>query len=772
VETLKVYNAANLVCGRFRDRLLNVRSNAVHDVLEYLGDPDKCSPKRLEKLGKALSDAFPQMNGKECIKKIQETFKGHHLAKRSIADLIGSEVLRLNQNPNSPVLVEYLGLLWILYKRCFDIHPPDGSVSKRNEHDGICAGLFPSFNRKHSFNFEKVVDHFGVFVIHPLKHFSKNLLKISCFHGNGRKENPKLDPLLHSWARRIDSNEYEKIADGRDAKTTPILQVFQRIISDALTYRQNAFLANSGAEVPLILIIENEEVIRDTPSNVICFQDKRLLTALCEKYVRYRMLVSELKLSPDETVLITCLMEKLTRFQKEHGEKDVITSNKEYFNGISSHDPLDEARAANLIEFFLPLVFFGNPIVITGQHNPRAIPFLFSFNFSIDLGVDAKTADLARWSSICSVGMRTFLAETAAVLNDAAIEIVSREEGAGIGALRSAHDYSKDLNLLDSRLARFSTDLQGLRQAVRDFGGQTVDEFRKEVASKVDGLRFPEEQWLLEARFLMAHQRALTESRLYEQPEWCLELIKRGTRGALYRLLKVLVWFPITWREHADATSLSKADESREQALDGEGLSDWARLFAYDERGRHPEIDKQLGAYMHHLYVVERISEKRFWQLHPPPQLNPKEPMTAQLLWEELDLAGAERWRPVGTLCPLLVFSLRAAFQHAWLTSFLLAARYREEFGSMKDYPPPTDGHNVSLESIGSGMGMELRFPNPNPGITYSSDQSPTRLPWGNWEREISRYSDRGLCYPWRVSPSYRKATNEFHIRIQSQKPF
>lgn len=340
-------------------------------------------------------------------------------------------------------------------------------------------------------------------------------------------------------------------------------------------------------------------------------------------------------------------------------------------------------------------------------------------------------------------------------------------KGQQSGLLESAHDYSRDLNMLDSHLAGFSADFLRMRNEVESIECRSVEEFRRGVLERVDQLRLPEERWLLAARFMMAHQRTLTEGRLYEQPEWCLNLIKRGTRGALYRLIKLLVWLPISWKEHVDFAAIKESGDehdSAESELGREGLSDWARLFAYDERGRDAEVDDALGEYIRHLFCVEQITEVRFWQLHPPPQLNPGTPMTTPLLWQGLDQNRGQRWKPTATLCPLLVFSLRAAFQHAWLDLFLQAAGHWREGKPLDSFQTMTP--SVTLESIDEGMGISITFPNPNSdSVEGQQTAGAVELPWGNWRREVARYTDKGLCHPWRIDLSH-DSTIKFKIRI------
>lgn len=362
------------------------------------------------------------------------------------------------------------------------------------------------------------------------------------------------------------------------------------------------------------------------------------------------------------------------------------------------------------------------------------------------------------------------------IYDDATLRQAERElaesEGQQSGFLASAHDYSKDLNALDSQLARFSKELSSTREHLQQVRADSVVDFRSVVQSRLDALRVPENWWLLHARFMMAHQRTETEGRLYEQPEWCLDLIKRGTRGALIRLVKLLVWHPIDWDEHVKHASQSLSEPQMDEAqteLSPRHLSDWSRLFAYDERGRYAEIDEILGDYMRFMFVEERIDEKAFWTRHPPPKLNGDSSMTAQLLWADLPDGGKIRWRPVGTLCPLLVFSLRAAYQHAWLDGFLRAAVDWKRGASMKGFSPET--HSVTLESVDDGTGFSLSFPDPQARLFEKGRsrqmEGEIRLPWGTWERDLSRYE--GLCHPWRRGLIRGSASNVFQIQITTR---
>ena len=179
------------------------------------------------------------------------------------------------------------------------------------------------------------------------------------------------------------------------------------------------------------------------------------------------------------------------------------------------------------------------------------------------------------------------------------------------------------------------------------------------------------------------------------------------------------------------------------------------------------KIDEILGQYMRYLFVEEEISKEAFARRHLPPQLNREQKMSDPVLWCGLGESEPHRWKPVGTLCPLLVFSLRAAFQHAWLDQFLQAALHFKEAKSMDLFTPVTP--SVTLYSVDDGTGFTIQFPNPNARINEKLVSAPLDLPWGTWERDISHY--KNLCHPWHTALKSNLTDNIFTIHIASVDP-
>ena len=107
------------------------------------------------------------------------------------------------------------------------------------------------------------------------------------------------------------------------------------------------------------------------------------------------------------------------------------------------------------------------------------------------------------------------------------------------------------------------------------------------------------------------------------------------------------------------------------------------------------------------------ISPNEFDQRMPAPLLNDGQAPDKQVLWADFPEGKiSDRWIPVRGLLPLMVFSLRTAFQHAWSKTILDAA------GGSEGKP----GHiRVSVENQGRKTGHGIRylihldFPYPRP---------------------------------------------------------
>ena len=145
------------------------------------------------------------------------------------------------------------------------------------------------------------------------------------------------------------------------------------------------------------------------------------------------------------------------------------------------------------------------------------------------------------------------------------------------------------------------------------------------------------------------------------------------------------------------------------------------------------------------------MTPEQFGDRHPPPKINPDHGMT------DVILPGL-RERSIGIrgLLPLVVFSLRAAFQHAWLASFIKSAADGLDAGTLARVPERV---TLSEEMTDTSYSLRIEFPNPfaqNILERWPRSQfavpiaKPDGLPWGNWEREVSFY--RGLGLPWVAS--------------------
>ncbi len=329
--------------------------------------------------------------------------------------------------------------------------------------------------------------------------------------------------------------------------------------------------------------------------------------------------------------------------------------------------------------------------------------------------------------------------------------------GEGSGKLKSAHDYSKDLNVLDGLVGKVLEEVAELEQQVD--GLLDKPEAKESAADGFARLHRIKEALNLRNRFLMAHERTISQARFYPQPEWCVNLVKSGYMKDLDELVRLLVWQPLGWVRYQDL-----AVAGRRKDLSHSEVSEWSRLFAYDERGANPGIDRILGDYLLRLFAPDAdnrrpdVSEKwginheEFGRLHPPPLLNEHQGFEKcaknQILWSPLSPEQlGKRWLPAAELLPLLVFSLRAAFQHAWLRTFLDAAGGSPGIAQHIQMEAKDEPHFTGHYSI-YGLHLDFPSPTPPPNGTETRPEGSVDLPWGDWLKQMDHYA--GKVRPWK----------------------
>jgi len=185
-------------------------------------------------------------------------------------------------------------------------------------------------------------------------------------------------------------------------------------------------------------------------------------------------------------------------------------------------------------------------------------------------------------------------------------------------------------------------------------------------------------------------------------------------------------------------------------------------LFGYDETGIYPEIDLLLASYLKRCFK-EKMSDSDFGRMHPPPNLNPHDVMDTRILWKPPGFS-TDRFVP-GRLLPLFVFALRAAFQHAWLTSFFKAATH----GQSADFAPVAE--TITLEEQESSESYRMTFTFPNPvlvaDLPLQCRGRDSVLPWGiDWERQIGHY--RGHSGPWKANAQRDDPNKRLIITIET----
>lgn len=335
------------------------------------------------------------------------------------------------------------------------------------------------------------------------------------------------------------------------------------------------------------------------------------------------------------------------------------------------------------------------------------------------------------------------------------------------GFLETAHDYSKDLNALDHTFGRLQKAIGDTASSIKQSlaGRPEFAEFQDKIHTDLNRLLKIRDHSLLRPRFMMAHLRTQTEGYYYEQPDWIVKRLANGTRGDIYFLFNHLVWEPLGARHYLALLEMPPQEAE---------VSDWSRLFAYDEIGRHPQVDAFLADYLKQCFLRRPenggpMTPEQFGARHPPPKINPEQGMTDVILPGLRELVVGIRG-----LLPLVVFSLRTAFQHAWLTSFIKSGIHGLDAGP---FDPVTERVTLSDEMGDDSYTLRIEFPNPFsreilkrwPRDRFDAPISKSELlPWGNWEREVSFYSGLGL--PWVASLAASEHDEVFSIDVRSSR--
>lgn len=361
-----------------------------------------------------------------------------------------------------------------------------------------------------------------------------------------------------------------------------------------------------------------------------------------------------------------------------------------------------------------------------------------------------------------------------------------RKLGEFSGQSKTFHDYSKDLNVLDDQLSRYANEAVEVRKSVEAEAEKLINSESisqdavaalQRIKHEAARLGVPQFDYILRLRFLMSHLRVKTEGRLYEAPEWCWKWMQSGTKWDISLLIRALVWRPVGWKYYNE-----KANSLSEQALADDEFT-WARLFVFEELENEPShtpsVRRPLSDVLQKLFLqAHPINQGDFTAFFPAPTLNPDNGPDDQLLWSSAD-SEKKYWLPPVRLLPLLVFSLRAAFEHAYLRTLLRVQnvdavrnlpRGREHAESVVilDQPGGTPG--------GSGVHhkIELHFPalgiEPQFGNLLEHAVEITDLPCGSWRDQMDLYKHCVRPWGWschRTPGGVRaNSTDHWHYKI------
>ncbi|MBE0541755.1 MAG: hypothetical protein IH623_10255 [Verrucomicrobia bacterium] len=311
------------------------------------------------------------------------------------------------------------------------------------------------------------------------------------------------------------------------------------------------------------------------------------------------------------------------------------------------------------------------------------------------------------------------------------------------GFLASAHDYSKQVGAAGTRLYEYDERLTKVKKWVEECSGKIQSTASlgdaKELAVRIDAavrdLHDSRVEWFDVVQFNLDHLHARTQgAQPLNSPASCVGFVEQGTKRSLYALINRLVWLPLDYEGYKgiEETSRRHAPDKLDNPLT------WANLFQYDT-GAEPgsAIHEKLGRRISKLILNEKITQNQFWERFPVPVINRSLGMDGDIIWSKWPAGGhSAHLKPVIGLLPLLVFSLRLAYQCAWSRT-LMEEKCEHAIEIQPEYVEDKSAYRIHIQ-----------FPAP---IVHSGIDV-NRIPYClEWKRQLDHYRG-GKVYPWSVT--------------------
>ena len=320
----------------------------------------------------------------------------------------------------------------------------------------------------------------------------------------------------------------------------------------------------------------------------------------------------------------------------------------------------------------------------------------------------------------------------------ATLQLSHRKIGQQKGFLASAHDYSKEIGSACLRLQEFAKDLEGGQRTILERSRQLAElpapapAIGEQINLELTRcFQPPSMDWFSAVQFTHAHLKTQTYGPITGEPIECVAMVETGTLRGIYSLVRSLVWMPLHYVGYKELEQDLQAAKSPEI----DNPLTWAALFRYDMRPTEATgtFHQMLGDRIIQIIRKESTEGADFLRSFPAPEINPEDDdFDVPLLWSKAE--PASRYSPIERLLPLLVFSLRFAYQCAWAKTLLAEAS--GSFESINISATNTDTRTRRIE---------ISFAAPTSSHQGHLENIPYYL---EWRQQMSHYT--GRTYPWK----------------------
>ena len=329
-----------------------------------------------------------------------------------------------------------------------------------------------------------------------------------------------------------------------------------------------------------------------------------------------------------------------------------------------------------------------------------------------------------------------------------------------------SHDATKTIRSIISREKEYCSDFFENNRKIINLLNEFKQKFPEsegvvaEILKLNNNIYTPKFDTYLASDFANEELDIMTTGAWIPQPQALVNIISEGKLRDIYEIVRVLAWDPISLREQDKRYSDYKKDSVEADSGESKINLKLYKLFTYSTDANPDTIDFFSRVDKKIISLLEDKTFNNYNERFKIPQINNKSDYNSEesILWN-IDEEGKIQNISAGRLLPILVYSLRFAFDSAWVKTLLECEKHESPLSVDIDSQKLEDGDNYKIT---------ISFPLP---IIDKIDRN-SQIPYYNdWEHKMDLYMKqrRNFLSPW-IYPEFVIDGNTAKIIVTSNR--